>query len=429
MGRPIVHSMMASQKCRYKTAESTSFPESLSTFSAALSSEGLSLYLNNEQDRPEETEACGDHLIPNNYRSIPINDTYKSQVPSLFSDSDSKNWRKVSSSTFHVAHNIMMLKELYIILPHFGLVFLSLMYTVIGAGVFYYIEYPNESILKRKSLDRISQLHGVFTDDLWQLFRNQSISSKGHWDQLVDDYFDQLMETMHEAFSDNYISVDEIRNNRTENVWTFSSSFFFSITLITTIGYGHLVPKTLDGRVACLIFAVFGIPLILVTIADLGKFLSLLTGKTYVALSGSCKTICKRTCILFPLCAKRSSCEGSARGHESTSVSETYAGNMSENEFLNPDEKTVSVFFVMAIWIGYTALGALLLQLWEPWTFFDSFYYCFITVTTIDGLPYHVAKMHLLSFRFWRHCAIKQGISLGNSSVFRSRLGSDHDVR
>ncbi|KHJ39870.1 hypothetical protein D918_10094, partial [Trichuris suis] len=184
------------------------------------SSEGLSLYLNNEQDRPEETEACGDHLIPNNYRSIPINDTYKSQVPSLFSDSDSKNWRK----------------ELYIILPHFGLVFLSLMYTVIGAGVFYYIEYPNESILKRKSLDRISQLHGVFTDDLWQLFRNQSISSKGHWDQLVDDYFDQLMETMHEAFSDNYISVDEIRNNRTENVWTFSSSFFFSITLITTIG-------------------------------------------------------------------------------------------------------------------------------------------------------------------------------------------------
>ncbi|CDW55804.1 potassium channels protein 7, TWiK family [Trichuris trichiura] len=327
----------------------------------------MSFYLNNEQDRPEETEACGDHLIPNNYRSLPINDTFKSQVPSLFSDSDSKNWRK----------------ELYIILPHFGLVFLSLIYTVIGAGVFYYIEYPNESILKRKSLDRISQLHGVFTDDLWQLFLNQSISSKGHWDQLVDAYFDQLMETMHEAFSDNYISVDEIRNNRTENVWTFSSSFFFSITLITTIGYGHLVPKTLDGRVACLIFAVFGIPLILVTIADLGKFLSLLTGKTYVALSGTCKTICRRTCILFPLCAKRSSCEGSARGHESTSVSETYPGNISENEFLNPDEKTVSVFFVMAIWIGYTALGALLLQLWEPWTFFDSFYYCFITVTTI----------------------------------------------
>lgn len=39
-------------------------------------------------------------------------------------------------------------------------------------------------------------------------------------------------------------------------------------------GYGNLVPTTTSGRIACIIFALFGIPLLLVTIADIGKFLS-----------------------------------------------------------------------------------------------------------------------------------------------------------
>ena len=34
------------------------------------------------------------------------------------------------------------------------------------------------------------------------------------------------------------------------------------------------VPTTFWGRVACIVFALFGIPLLLVTIADMGKFLS-----------------------------------------------------------------------------------------------------------------------------------------------------------
>ena len=39
-------------------------------------------------------------------------------------------------------------------------------------------------------------------------------------------------------------------------------------------GYGNLVPMTQLGRIACICFALFGIPLLLVTIADIGKFLS-----------------------------------------------------------------------------------------------------------------------------------------------------------
>jgi hypothetical protein len=40
------------------------------------------------------------------------------------------------------------------------------------------------------------------------------------------------------------------------------------------LGYGHLVPITPTGRVFCIGFALVGIPLLLVTIADIGQFLS-----------------------------------------------------------------------------------------------------------------------------------------------------------
>uniref|UniRef100_A0A0R3S1V2 Ion_trans_2 domain-containing protein n=1 Tax=Elaeophora elaphi TaxID=1147741 RepID=A0A0R3S1V2_9BILA len=43
---------------------------------------------------------------------------------------------------------------------------------------------------------------------------------------------------------------------------------------MATIGYGNIVPVTSSGRIACVIFALFGVPLAIITIGDLGKFLS-----------------------------------------------------------------------------------------------------------------------------------------------------------
>ncbi|KAK5984061.1 hypothetical protein GCK32_016052, partial [Trichostrongylus colubriformis] len=39
-------------------------------------------------------------------------------------------------------------------------------------------------------------------------------------------------------------------------------------------GYGNIVPATSSGRIACVVFALFGAPLAIITIGDLGKFLS-----------------------------------------------------------------------------------------------------------------------------------------------------------
>lgn len=53
-----------------------------------------------------------------------------------------------------------------------------------------------------------------------------------------------------------------------------TTSVFYTTTLLTTIGYGNLVPVTFKGRIFCIFYALFGVPLILITVADIGKFLS-----------------------------------------------------------------------------------------------------------------------------------------------------------
>ncbi|KIH47041.1 Ion channel [Ancylostoma duodenale] len=63
---------------------------------------------------------------------------------------------------------------------------------------------------------------------------------------------------------------EKVKRNTTVEIWSFSTAVFFAVTVVTTIGYGNPVPITNIGRVVCIMFSLFGIPLTLVTIADLG---------------------------------------------------------------------------------------------------------------------------------------------------------------
>ena len=49
--------------------------------------------------------------------------------------------------------------------------------------------------------------------------------------------------------------------------WSFGQSFFFSGTVITTIGYGQQTPLSTPGRVFCMIYALVGIPFTLLLLS------------------------------------------------------------------------------------------------------------------------------------------------------------------
>ncbi|XP_013183214.2 uncharacterized protein LOC106129260 [Amyelois transitella] len=59
-----------------------------------------------------------------------------------------------------------------------------------------------------------------------------------------------------------------------DSKWTFSGALIYCITLITTIGYGNVSPRTAAGRAATVAYAAAGVPLTLACLAGLGASLA-----------------------------------------------------------------------------------------------------------------------------------------------------------
>ena len=52
--------------------------------------------------------------------------------------------------------------------------------------------------------------------------------------------------------------------------WTFAKALLFTSSIITTLGYGHIAPRTRTGRVLTICYALVGVPLMLVFLARVG---------------------------------------------------------------------------------------------------------------------------------------------------------------
>ncbi|CAI4221417.1 unnamed protein product [Auanema sp. JU1783] len=122
--------------------------------------------------------------------------------------------------------------------------------------------------------------------------------------------------------------------------WKFSGAFYFATTVITTIGYGHSTPMTTGGKVFCMFYALAGIPLGLVMFQSIGERMNTFAGKL----------------LRF---AKK------ALGRDPSVTSSDLI-------------KVASAWGLLIIVAGAVAFAQ-----YENWTYLNSLYYCFTTLTTI----------------------------------------------
>uniref|UniRef100_A0A8I3WCK8 Potassium two pore domain channel subfamily K member 15 n=1 Tax=Callithrix jacchus TaxID=9483 RepID=A0A8I3WCK8_CALJA len=125
-----------------------------------------------------------------------------------------------------------------------GLVLCTLCYRLVGAAVFDALESKAESGRQRLLVQKRGALRGKFgfsAEDCRELER---------------------------------LALGRAPPRRRQ--WKFAGSFYFAITVITTIGYSHAAPGTDSGKVFCMFSALLGIPLTLVTFQSLGERLNAL---------------------------------------------------------------------------------------------------------------------------------------------------------
>ncbi|XP_028164372.1 two pore potassium channel protein sup-9-like [Ostrinia furnacalis] len=123
--------------------------------------------------------------------------------------------------------------------------------------------------------------------------------------------------------------------------WKFTGAFYYATTVLTTIGYGHSTPATIGGKLFTMFYAIVGIPLGLIMFQSIGERVNRLSS------------------VIIKSIKKAMECEQ-----------------------INATE--VDLICVVTTLSSLTiAGGAAAFSKFEGWSYFDSVYYCFITLTTI----------------------------------------------
>ncbi|NXA46033.1 KCNKG protein, partial [Nothocercus julius] len=106
--------------------------------------------------------------------------------------------------------------------------------------------------------------------------------------QALEQFVQVLMEAWEKG-------VNPEGNSTNPSNWDFGNSFFFAGTVVTTIGYGNLAPSTVAGQVFCVFYALFGVPLNLAFLNQLGKGLNahLITLERWMHKTGRVQVRCR----------------------------------------------------------------------------------------------------------------------------------------
>lgn len=258
------------------------------------------------------------------------------------------------------------IKLFSLIFPHLGLLVLVFIYMIAGAFLFQTLEKSariqscqegasKELVIIRRYRQRIFNLLFVnITDD-----ENMSDNETAYYieNYVQDSNIEQnrnFKEIMKE-FRTNLIRIQDDykytgQNCSTDDSWSFQSAFLFTLSLITSIGYGNIVPITWEGKIVSISYSIIGIPFFLLSIANISQMLSSGFRYVYVKIFNFIKRV---------LCKKQEKME------EDDSTSE------------------VPLFIVVFIFSIYILIGAYLFENFENLPFSKSIYFTFVTVATI----------------------------------------------
>nr|XP_045592884.1 potassium channel subfamily K member 18-like isoform X2 [Procambarus clarkii] len=149
------------------------------------------------------------------------------------------------------------------LISHIGLVSLVIGYTIVGAFTFERFEAPHELEVKKN----MSSVRLKVTDDLWSITDRMPVLNETKWANSVRERLVTFEKSLIRAIKNDGWDGDEDLHTQQ---WTFAGALFYSIILITTIGYGHIAPKTDWGKVVTIIYAIPGVPLMMLCLANIG---------------------------------------------------------------------------------------------------------------------------------------------------------------
>ncbi|XP_071972818.1 potassium channel subfamily K member 10 isoform X2 [Engystomops pustulosus] len=143
--------------------------------------------------------------------------------------------------------------------------------------------------------------------------------------------------------------------------WDLGSAFFFAGTVITTIGYGNIAPSTEGGKIFCILYAIFGIPLFGFLLAGIGDQLGTIFGKSIAR------------------------------------VEKVFRKQVSQTKI-----RVIStILFIVAGCLVFVTIPAVIFKQIEGWTELESIYFVVVTLTTVGFGDYVAGGNTGIMYREW----------------------------
>ncbi|NXX11444.1 KCNKI protein, partial [Podargus strigoides] len=152
-------------------------------------------------------------------------------------------------------------KIFWAVFPHACFILSLVIYAFLGALMFSHIE-GNRKV-------NLSEEYRKFLQDLWHISRNLSDNMTEN-EEIFKEKIHALLNTTEQDW---FVNPKE--------KWSFFGSLFFCCTVFTTVGYGNTYPVTRIGKYLCMLYALFGIPLMFLVLTDMGDILATVLSKSY----------------------------------------------------------------------------------------------------------------------------------------------------
>ncbi|GBM22651.1 Potassium channel subfamily K member 10 [Araneus ventricosus] len=207
----------------------------------------------------------------------------------------------------------------------FSMLIIYIGYLSLGALIFVAVEADNEEYARNVSMSKSQLIRSMM-----EVLREENFTDR------------QIFESLNHRIQHS----NDGQNITWKNV--FGEKFIFSMVLITTIGYGNVRPKSSWGKYACIIYALFGIPLHL-------TFMRLISLQFRAGLRKVIKNSEKLMNTVFV------------------------------------DSLAITVYFVFFTTL-LVFIPAIVFNTFETWSYLESVYYSFVTLSTI-GLGDYVASV------------------------------------